>query len=281
MRKIRVLIILNLILISGILISFNAILSTNKTDLKENNNIMDNCCEPTDIPLTSDDSFEENDFNTTATFISMGYHPSLSCEDDDWYRFYVNNGEKFFINIYFMRAIGELRFELYDRDIYFLDSSYSRTDEETINWTATYSGEYYVKIYNLTNSNTYDLDIYTLFDEYEPNDDFWNSVEIFKGMKRGLWCEDDDWYKVEVKSGELINFEIYYDRFSGDIDLELYDRYGTYLGRSDNWDKDFDILTINAAYDGFYHIRVYGKVSSYENWYDLKVVGQSETISII
>ena len=273
MRKIGVILLLNVFIISNMILIYNINNSTDLSTSQGNYFKTENNYGNEKVPLISDDSYEENDVFSTAIEIPMGYYPSMSCEDDDWFKFRVKLGEKFIINIYYDSYYGDLRLELYN----FTGAPYLDSDNETISWTAEYDNFYYIRISNFAVPNNYDLDIYTIFDKYEPNNDKLSAAVVDKGFHRGLWCDDDDWYGFSTNGGEDISVNIHYQLSDGDLDMELYDQYNSFLGRSDNWDKDYDSLSFTSTYTGYYYVRVYNKTKNIENWYDMKILGQ-ETI---
>ncbi|TFF85199.1 MAG: hypothetical protein EU551_04480 [Promethearchaeota archaeon] len=271
MRKVGVILFLSLLTLSSLILISNMNFSADKLVSNEDG-------KETGVLLTSDDSFEENDVFLQAKDIDPNYYSSLSCEDDDWYKFWVDKGNDLFVHINFVRTNGDLKLQLFDDSNLFIKESNSFFNEEKLNHTATYSGFYYIKIFNFAVYNNYDLDIYLIFDKYEPNNIFAEAPEIYKGFHRGLYCKDDDYYRVNVKLGEEITVKILYDQFNGDIDLEIYDPFYGFIGRSDNWDKDFDQLTFIVSHTGFYYIRVYPKVATYKNWYDMKIINPEITL---
>jgi hypothetical protein len=274
MRKLGVILFLNIFVISSFILIYNINTTPDLSSTRGNNFKTENADENENIPLTSDDSYEENDVFSTAIEIPMGYYPSMSCEDDDWFKFQVKTGDKFVINIYYDSYYGDLRLELYN----YTGAPYLAFDNETISWTAEYDNFYYIRISNFAISNNYDLDIYTIFDKYEQNNDFWSAAEVNKGFHRGIWWDDDDWYKFFTNAAEHISVNIYYQLSDGDIDIEIYDQFNTYLWRSDNWDKDYESLSFTSTYTGYYYVRVYNKTNNIKNWYDIKILGQEITI---
>ena len=73
MRKIRVLILLILLIIPSIFILFNASTTTNLTSFENGKDYNQNYYDQNNAPLTSDDSYEDNDVFTQAKNIPKGW----------------------------------------------------------------------------------------------------------------------------------------------------------------------------------------------------------------
>ncbi|MBD3256707.1 MAG: hypothetical protein GF383_16555 [Candidatus Lokiarchaeota archaeon] len=231
-----------------------------------------------DIYLSSgaDDPYEENDIFNDAKEIYNGYFSSLVCQDDDWFKLWLKSGKKISINIYFSNGTGNLDMELYNDGYGFIQGSYSIENDEEITFSPSYSGYHYIKVYNVSTApNNYDLDIYTIDDRFEPNNDFWNAPEIFTGMHRHLDCFDDDWYKVWIEDNEWFSIDIFFKHSDGNLHLELYDKYNSMIFRADSWDDD-EYLSYTATYTGYYYVYVY--YFDNDNHYDMKISVQEETI---
>ncbi|TFG30237.1 MAG: hypothetical protein EU532_01240 [Promethearchaeota archaeon] len=273
MRKVKIIILINLLIIPSLFLLFTTLNTTNLTSQNSNEDDNGNYYFENDLLKIADDSFEDNDVFSAAWEIQMSYYPSMWCEDNDWFKFKVNIGERFVVKINYDNYYGNLSLALYNYTGDLLDF-----DNETITWSSDYDNDYYyIKISYFTIFNNYDLDIYTIYDKYEPNNDILTAAKINKGFHRGLWCDDDDWYAFSANFGEIINISIFYELSSGDLDIKIYDKNG-YLGNSDNWDKDYESYSFTASYPGDYFLLVYTKTALVENWYDMKILSQEITI---
>ena len=243
------------------------------------NNIGSNNNYALDIHLggPKEDAYEENDIFDDAWDIGPHYHPSLYCQDDDWFKFWVNPGDQVTVSIHFNNASGNLDLELYNNTGGFLTGSYSPDNDEYIVWTAGYSDFFYIRIFNTSQANFYDLDIKFVHDPYEPNNDKDSAIELYRGSHYNLWCRDDDWYKLPVDNGEQIIVQIYFENMSGNLDMEIYNDFTIMLWRLDSLDDD-ESITFTATYSGDYYIRVYNQSASDENWYCMVLGGQPELI---
>jgi hypothetical protein len=229
------------------------------------------------IGTFGEDPFEENDIIDDAWDLPPHYHPNLYCQDDDWFKFWVSPGDQITISIHFNNGSGNLDLELYNNTGGFLFGSYSMNDDEYIVWSAGYSDFYKIRIFNTGQANFYDLDIKFVHDPYEPNNDFFSAVELYRGSHYNLWCKDDDWYKLPVSSGEQIIVQIYFEHTSGNLDMEIYNNFTIMLWGLYSWDDD-ESITFTATYSGDYYIRVYNQSASDENWYVMVLGGQPDII---
>ena len=278
MKKRGVILLLGIFVISGLIIVFNSYNVSNPI-ISENPGETEKSYDQNLLPKTSAiDRFEENDIFDDAWDLPPHYHSGLYCQDDDWFKFWANPGDQITVDIHFNNGSGNLELELYNITNGFLAGSYSNSDIETIIWSATYPGFYYIKIYNSGQANYYDLDIKFIHDKYEPNNDFSNAVELYRGSHNNLWCKDDDWYKLPVDSDEQIIVQIYFNNDSGNLDMEIYDYNNNMLWKLNSLTND-ELITFTATYsDNYYYIRVYNNSASDENWYKIILGGEPEVI---
>ncbi|MFX1445183.1 MAG: PPC domain-containing protein [Promethearchaeota archaeon] len=273
MRKNGVIILLSLIIFPSLFLIYNTVNTTNLTNIKINDENHENYDYQNKVPLTSDDNYEDNDDISQAIQISKGYY-SLVCQDDDYFKIWIENGEEVAVEIYFMNSIGDLGLELYNASWASIGWSDGTGDMESISWVSDYTGLFYVRIYKLGAINNYDLNIFPIGDMYEMNNDFWSAPELFKGYYRHLNKRTDDWYKFNCEWGQTYTVSLYFTHLYGDLDLEIYQETNptvAYL-RADGF-SDEESITFSANYYGFYYIKVYGKTSSIVNDYEMKIGG--------
>jgi predicted nucleic acid-binding Zn-ribbon protein len=115
-----------------------------------------------------DDAFEDNDSSATATRVAPGSYPDLqSCPDDhDFYVLTLAPGESVAVNLYFSHAEGNIDMRLLDSVMRTVASSTGTTDNESLSYTSTEVGTYYIRVYLTADSgtrggNTYDMAIGT------------------------------------------------------------------------------------------------------------------------
>ncbi|MCU7836959.1 MAG: trypsin-like serine protease [gamma proteobacterium symbiont of Taylorina sp.] len=117
------------------------------------------------VVIQGDDSYEDNNTINTAYDLSSQEQTWLSSiagtgiqADDDWYKIFVEPGfERVIIDSTFTHANGDIDIRLYNAFGSILAESTSSTDNESIDYTVTGSGSYYIKVFFADASNSYDL----------------------------------------------------------------------------------------------------------------------------
>jgi hypothetical protein len=120
-------------------------------------------------------------------------------------------------------------------------------------------------------------------DNYEPNDQREFAYDLTEYEQTWLseidghgvqW--DDDWYEIYVSSGNShLNVELTFTDALGDIDIAVYDAYGSFVedstGVSDNEYIDVDVSV------GTYYLKIYfgDDGNSYDLWWDDSVSGNT------
>ena len=120
-----------------------------------------------DITCDCTDRLEPNDTDVNATIV-----PGLTaneadlgiCQgDEDWFSIFLINGDLVDINLAFEDATGDIDLELLDSSLLVVDDSSSASDNESISYSVTTTGIYFVRAFFWTNEsaafNGYDLDI--------------------------------------------------------------------------------------------------------------------------
>ena len=113
---------------------------------------------------TSDDVFENNDDRSSAPDITVPFSDNmLRCNDDDYFKVWVQQGENLQASISFINANGDLDLYLYDSEGYSLGGSASTANEESVSFGPAASDDYYyVKVAGYNGSrNSYALSIET------------------------------------------------------------------------------------------------------------------------
>ena len=234
------------------------------------------------LDVKIDDKYEPNNIFAEPLIAEIfpNWYPDLKCYDDDWFKIWMNTGDQFTIDLMYIESLGDLGLELWESGTMMLIESHTPGDNEHISWGASYPGYHYIRVVNHSLGNTYNLDIKmmgTMFDKYEYNNDYWSAHELYKGYYHDLWCKDDDWYKVLLDLGEQCTIDTFFENDSGDLDLELYNKFNsiTPIDVSKSIDDD-ESITFTSTYDGYYYIKVY--YTNNENFYEMKIGGQEITI---
>ncbi|TXT62269.1 MAG: exported protein of unknown function [Promethearchaeota archaeon] len=246
------------------------------------------------------DNYEQNDDYSTAYDITsnedlwlsringLGTN-SPSTGGDDWF--------KYTINPYNLRAQINLKhwwglfdLELYDTDgttLLASDSSTTSPDDLSIDFTVDAPGVYYVRVDCTINNHA--LDFYDLKwnemeflwdDNYEDND---HRGEAFENLYENTWLSsvdglgiqsDDDYYKITIdRPDKIFNIECTFTHADNNIDIALYDYYGTLLTESttttNNENINYEIVGVHKDYwENWYYIKVYGQ--NYPSEYNLR-----------
>jgi hypothetical protein len=106
------------------------------------------------------DSFEPNDVTESAAVIQAGNYEALRiCEgDEDWFALELQAGQTVSVLVSFSHASGDLDIQLLDVSQGNIDSGISVDDDESIEFTVSDAGTYYLKVYGYNNAvNSYDL----------------------------------------------------------------------------------------------------------------------------
>ena len=227
------------------------------------------------------DSLEPNDDIDSATELgSGGSYDDLeisSYDDSDYFRVYADAGDTITADIFFDDDNGDIDLALYDEDEYYLDGSASVSDDESVSYTVSESGYYYVEVYPWSGApNSYDIDVTTNGtgtvdgDSLEPNDDLSSATELGNGGSYDdleVSTEDDsDYFRVYADSGDTIQADIFFDDDEGDVDLEIQDSDGYYLEGSYSVSDD-ESATYTVSESGYYYVEVYsfsGAPTSYD-----------------
>ncbi|MHA2345179.1 MAG: hypothetical protein ACXACP_00530 [Candidatus Hodarchaeales archaeon] len=189
-----------------------------------------------------DDQFESNDNAQTASPIAEGDYIDLILrdKDDDWYFVYLASTDVIEIDLTYVAGTwgSEEYFNDIDLDLLYDDQSLavqSRTlFNETLNFTATQSGLYYIVCVIDGSSNQYNLsiDIVETDDIYEDNDALAHATRIdvvdtvpedpVSAITSNLRMrvKDDDYFVTELPAGLTIIVEVSFGT-GQDLDLEL------------------------------------------------------------
>ncbi|MBW2257103.1 MAG: trypsin-like peptidase domain-containing protein [Deltaproteobacteria bacterium] len=252
---------------------------------------------------TSDDGYEDNDTQGTATS-SLDLVPDLDnpdrfsglkvCTgDDDWYVFVVDPWDTLTATIDdFSHANGDLDLKLYDANG-IVDQSASVTGSETVWYTNPAGGSMWVQVYGYEGAeNQYALEVTVEAAPecsnvaYEPNDTqgtaylldpeppyptSYPDLEVCTG--------DEDWYSVDLGENEKLIAEILFIHFDGgDLDLELHGADGVESSTSTSDDERAEYA---PAGGGIVDIRVFGFLDSTNTYtMNLTVADTAPVISV-
>ncbi len=221
-----------------------------------------------------EDNYEENDYyyeaydlsSYDATWLSTINGSGIQM-DDDWYKINVNNDEKrLIVDLKFRYKFGDIDIEIYDEWSSWIVDSWSDRNGEYIDYILPAGGIYYIRITGDNTGNIYDFwwedlshDDWLEKDDFGiENDDFSHARMIepryYPDLK--IINYDEDWYKIDLKSGDTIDIHNYYHTWEGVLFLELYNpsnhlQIGSYNGGGN------EDITFNVDASGAWRIRVY------------------------
>ncbi|KKL74862.1 hypothetical protein LCGC14_2060650, partial [marine sediment metagenome] len=234
-----------------------------------------------------DDFYEPNNDRFSAFDLSFHQRQWLSTingsgtqADDDYFKIYLDFGQHIEINLTIMGTIGNIDIQLLDFSGFIVAGSFLLTNFEHINYNASFSGDYYIKVFGDNATIQYDLwwgspSLGASDDLYEENDDWSTATDLTS--YEGWWLSsingsglqrDEDWYKISISSGkEHIRINLTFDHWLGDINLQFYDSSLTWsFSRTSTTDNEFMDITVPGS--GIYYIKVYFENAG--NPYDLR-----------
>ncbi|WPJ93945.1 zinc-dependent metalloprotease [Coraliomargarita algicola] len=248
----------------------------------------------------AEDNYEQNDTRQTS-FDLIGHERRLLSKlngygiqkDEDWYEISADvNTAELRVLANFTHAEGDIDMEIYNESGAILQRATSSDDDETLILSNPPAGSYYVRVHYGNEGNKYNLSWAALSaeevaqinlgeDAYEENDSLGEAYQLTAADSRlsnleGLANQtDDDWYSITVGDENFgLYVECLFDDAEGDIDLEIYDDFGTPIIRRDSV-TDNEIVDLQAAIPGgVYYIRVYGP--NLGNSYDLYFIARTE-----
>ena len=229
-----------------------------------------------DVAVTAaicvDDSYEDNDTDAAASVLAAGAYSGLGAcpTDEDWYA--VDGlliGDVLDVDLYFADAEGDIDVQLYSPSMVLVDSGTSATDDEAVSATAGEAGTFFVMAWLFSDDgvvlgNSYDMDIALTpadcaDDGFEDNDTDTTPSGIVAGSHTGLGScpTDDDWYAIDLLTGDELTVELWFSDAEGDIDLELFDPSGADVASSETGDDNEDVGPYTVAADGTHLIHVW------------------------
>jgi hypothetical protein len=180
------------------------------------------------------DQLEPNDSPSQVAIIDQGQYSNLQIcpTDDDWYAVHLDAGQSLIATISFDGRIGYIDMELYI-DPYgpMVDHSYGVGDSERVSIAdVTTDGLYYIRIFLFdgdSNFYTMEIGIYGGCDDdwLEPNHNPSEAkqVQSHTSYPPMVICpNDEDWYTIQVGSGDFLEVKITFHNEDGNLDLELY-----------------------------------------------------------
>ncbi|MHA1125187.1 MAG: hypothetical protein ACTSO7_14510 [Candidatus Heimdallarchaeota archaeon] len=221
------------------------------------------------ITIDEDDAGSGGDAGDSfafATTITEGHYiGNLTVGDDDYYRFSVGIGV--IINITMSAHNLTMNFDV---TLYAQDSTYIKNNaksagfQESILWSAGYSGNYSI----LINSALSDYGNYSFSIELTPQNDFGTGndagneinspITIFEGSSNGTMVRgSDEWdfYDIMLENGDIINLYLEWID-SINIDFSLHDIDGSPLYTSEKLIGNNESIYAGISVSGYYKLAI-------------------------
>jgi hypothetical protein len=192
-----------------------------------------------------------------------GYIDSI--DTDDYYKINVTSGQT--ISVSMTPPLGsDFDLKLYDLNQYQVASSIlggSQTDSVT--YMATYSGYYYIRVYQWSGSGIYSLAVAVTGGAVQNDansgqdagDSFAQALAIAAGDYTGFidFTDTDDYYKVSLSSGQMIAVSLA-PPYGSDFDLYLYNPGQLEIASSTLSGSQTDAVYYTATSPGYYYIYI-------------------------
>jgi hypothetical protein len=177
--------------------------------------------------IIPDDIYEDNDELLDAVGLDINDTYTLMAHDDDYFFIEVDSYHPITLELAFNYARVNLDLYLLDELGRVFHSSKSAASPETIEYTTTYPGFYFIAIEHVsgkigieyTLSITVGASLYN-DDIYEDNDFLEDAKLLEVGEKYNLFYTDIDFFKIKLEAGTTYEFTLKFD--SDVIDLDFY-----------------------------------------------------------
>ena len=219
--------------------------------------------------------------------------------DVDWFSFSTvgMGGPGHSVSIQFDHTQGDLQLQLFDKNGVKLGESLSDSDREAISLENLPTDPYFVKIYGATGSTTspsYSLDFDAPqtpkpdFAEGDHGNDTRQNAYDLRSVSGTLQvgglsispAGDQDWFKFtldkDATAGDKVRID--FDKWEGDLSLELYDASGSRLASSTT-SENFEEISLAVKAKGTYFAKITGNNETTNPEYNLTVTGTSTPTS--
>lgn len=98
---------------------------------------------------------------------------------------------------------------------------------------------------------------------FEGNQTRRTAVRVQPGDYKGVVCDGEDWYAVELAPGQRLEVQIGFQHAQGDLEVEVHDGRGRLLGWSRGL-KDEEALALTPPAPGTLYVRVHNARAAYD-----------------
>jgi hypothetical protein len=195
------------------------------------------------VDCPTDDRYEPNDHLAQSALLHPpGRHGDvIMCDDDDWYRFQLQEGQS--VEVYVLTIPGEGRLEL---DL--LGPDATRDNDRPVHSAVgpaptkrvraplgSPAGTWKVRVRRFSGEAVrYSIRLFIFDgplplscefdDDLEPDDEALDATRVReREVYDAIVCENDsDWFRIDAEAGEILNVRIDFEHLSGDVDATLY-----------------------------------------------------------
>ena len=180
-----------------------------------------------------------NDFGSASTIYHPGNYDRNWLGEEDWFRYNVSSGEEIEVRLNDMGSSEPMYFEIYNstNDPYM--TSWEQDGSQYASFTNYDSDQfYYIRVYTngMYMTYGYQLEIKSPFielsDDWLEENDALSSATWIGPSHYDLIQMDPDWFNTTIPGGDLLEISLNFNGMSNDIDLYLYDQYGTEINSS-------------------------------------------------
>ena len=233
------------------------------------------------LSICMEDSYEENDSFDDAYSLDMGFYDLMLCQDDtssfgdarDYWAFDLDQYNKLDLEATYTAPSIDMDFRLFKPDRTTV-AVVPVTQDGRKTWTmlAPQTGLYYLQTrkYNQTQDEPYQLSVNICpEDQYEENDAINRAAYLTPGVRNLALCRgDQDWFSVNVESGQTLTCTIQFINSQGDLDLALRNGNGEILVESATPTNN-EQVSYTAPYADTYYLHIYGFGDETQNIYSM------------
>lgn len=196
------------------------------------------------------DAFEPNDDPSQAKPIKAGKTGDLVLESEDWFTLDVAKGKQYRVVLAKTdkTAPGDLQVTLHapgkgegDAPQELISAQVILDEPATIVVARPEAGPVLLHVQGGVVAYSIDVveEAFTAADPYEPNEFRLDARPIKPGKHEKLVCTGADWYKVEVPAGKKLIISVKFkNEADGDLDLDIQDEEGNYVGSSNGTEDE-------------------------------------------
>lgn len=246
------------------------------------------------------DAYEPNEGLGSARSLSAGpYSLTLCPDDDDWFKVELTPNDMLTATLSFDPADGNLDLYLMNRDAGVVQISNGSGSIEEVSVIAEYAGPYYLFVFSIDNRTAnYSLSVSVDIHGSDEDEEILEVPEVEVEKEELVTCEDDelepnssregaapvaairyddlircenddDFYRVELKTNDYLSISIFFYNPSGNLDLYVIHPDGHFISNQVSTTNN-ETASITATADGTYLIRVLSP-SNDENVYDMEI----------